>query len=287
MPKPNVDVLAQDPNLYQWYVDLERNPTAVNIGTTVMSWMQPRIVWGPGVRQEMINHRAEGGMFAINGSHQSFTDQFQVGGLPRKDPEVFGDLEGSARITAKVPLFKIPILRTGVEIMGSIPATRYKDVKKSLGRDLTDEECDILAASQDEMIDAVVQTIVNGQDYYNFPKGTRDASKKVKGGMGKVAVRVPEEVNLAISPMGIYYPDFKGHKVLRRRNVFRPTIYMDHLIHGPFTDEDEVTQQLTKRLDYSVAMAKGHTPRLLYRDNNRAELKAARKAKEEMLELAA
>lgn len=260
MSKPEISI--ENRELYPWCVDFERSQRAARNLTTLMGIFRPRVIVGEGLPDQVAEHRAHGGVLALNGPHQNITDQCHVARLPRMAPEVFGELEGVARIGAKVVLFKNPLLRWGIEQMGAFPTIRYKDLKKSLGRDPDEAEVAMLLLNQNEFIDASKAMLENGQDLFNFPQGTRDSNfTKVKEGMGKIAVGVSSDVNLALIPIGIHFPRFRGVGV---RNVMRPTIYADQLIRGPFDNAEAVTQMLFTSITDATAEARARTPDLIY-----------------------
>lgn len=226
--------------------------------------LHPRIVFAEGAREEIIDHHSSGGLLAINASHQNITDQSHLALLTRRDPEVFGHLEGIARIMAKYPIFKTTPLRAAVEELGAFPVIRYKDLVKILDREPNEEELAKLKKFQSAAVDASISMINKGQDFGNFPEGTRDADNtRIKEGMGKIAVGVSNEVDLALLPVGFYFPKFK---VLGRKNIFRPTMYIDNLIKGPFTDVENVSSKLQASIVHSVQEAKNHTPCHIYRN---------------------
>ena len=262
MEKPRIEIFNQD--LYPWYVDFERNPKAVWLGHTLMSAVLPRMEFADGARQEIIDHRNDGGVFLVASSHQSFFDQFYAAAMTRKAPDVFGPLEGIARIPTKQGLFtKWDWLRAAIEQMGAYPVIRDKDIKKLLGNELTPYEEANLINNHIDFLQASIQMLDNGQDVFIYPQGTRDPQmSKMDKGVGKMAVGVFDQTNLAIIPMGLHYQRFK---LLGKNNPFRATLFTGNLIKGPFDSAEETNEIVFDTLKYCVEMATERSPNLLYK----------------------
>ena len=261
MPRPEIGLL--DPELYPWYVDFERNRDVLKIGHTLMSAVQPRMQFGEGVREEIQEHYLDSGMFMFVASHQSIFDQFYAADMTREDPETLGFLEGETRIPVKAGLMKRSKLRTGIEHMGGFPITRTKDMERALGRDLTEFEKALLKVSHKEAIKAQIDMLEGGQHIFSFPQSTRDPDMtRMDKGPGWVSTGVSDDINLAIVPVGIYYPRFRGIGTL---NLLRATMYFDHPIKGPFTEADEVNAKVFDRICKSVGFAKQATPKIIYK----------------------
>jgi len=214
--------------------------------------------YGPTYLEESIQ-KGTGIVFAAN--HRTNNDQYVLAGLPAQVNEL-APMQGTTFIPSKTNLFQVRPLRWAVEQLGAIPAYRAKD--------FTDDQSNLRRIATDDLIKTSVHRVSRGQHMAIFPEGTRNYEKphevqKLHRGVAEIVCRAQVERDFLILPIGIAYGTENAKNLgimsvitrplIKLRNSWTPHVHIGEPLETPFSDTDEVRQQLQVALQESVDIA--------------------------------
>lgn len=153
-------------------------------------------------------------------------------------------------------MFKYPVLRTGVDILGGLPTFRIKDVVSKVSDEPIDDEAVAMQRAASQRLQEVsVHKIVAGQNMAIFPEGTRNKEnprqvQALKIGLGNIACQAAEAVDVAILPIGIYYGE------AGQMNYRHPSVMVGRPMDvSMLIDPKQVVNEFAPRLQSCVDMA--------------------------------
>lgn len=138
--------------------------------------LHPHTVIGAGDSERLTSGFAAGARVAMAGVHISQIDPVEAGAMTTQREEFAGEV-GNFIIPAKVELHEIFGVGDLISQLGAMPTWRTKDMAKIKAGGITPEEEEELDAAHKASIliqhDYVMESIVNGSNYFNFSQGER------------------------------------------------------------------------------------------------------------------
>ncbi len=255
MRRPKVSIENRR-EVYDFYRQYDPHPLSSKLGHALMAAAyRPVVSYTDGAEDQIGKMLDEGKQFILVSNHRNAHDQCNVAAIAHRETQL-RRLRGNTSIPAKAGLFGMPLLRRSVEIMGSMPVFRAKDIRADY-RDVpfNDEESDALRDSGKLLIDASINKLSKGRHLYMFPEGTRGERDTELGtlrrGIGEIACGASDDADLAIIPIGLYY----------NGNNFRPNMHITNPIDGPFREPVALVNHL------SVVMQDALTTAASFRSN--------------------
>lgn len=213
--RPKVELENYDA-VYDFYEYYQPNETLARIGHFAMNMaFRPHITFADGAETAIQDHLNNDTRFIIPANHLSDKDQYVVAAMARQ-AKILRPLIGNTDIPTKPSLSHNPLLRYAIDIMGSIPVIRAKDISDEETKDLQRE-----ARIRYEQVQA--NRIANGFHLALFPEGTRNTTdpynvQEIKHGVGNILQRLPFS-NVALLPVGLWY-GMGDQKDMRHPEVF-------------------------------------------------------------------
>ena len=201
---------------------------------------RPVIGYDDGARGQLVDFRRRDVRFVVCANHLSDKDQFILAATAFRTP--LRRLIGRIRVLAKDELFDDTKQRAQIDVMGGIPVFRPKD-----------HQMRAAVAAGRQMIDVCVERATRyGDSIAVFPEGTcnvTDPSRllPIASGIGHIANGIAKNVEVALLPIGIAYPD--ETRVRARVVVGRPELV------DPVDGPAAITRQVRARLQDCVSRA--------------------------------
>ncbi|GAA1458178.1 lysophospholipid acyltransferase family protein [Williamsia maris] len=203
---------------------------------------RPAISYDDGARDQTIEMRRRNVRFVVCANHLSDKDQFVLAATAFRTP--LRRLIGHIRVLAKDELFDDAKQRAQIDVMGGIPVFRPKD-----------HQMRAAVAAGRQMIDVCVDRATRyGDSIAVFPEGTCNVTDPstllpIASGIGHIAHGIAENVEVALLPIGIAYPD--DTRVGARVMMGAPELI------DPAATPAAITRRVRTRLQNSVSDARG------------------------------
>ena len=231
--------------IYKYFRDFEPNKRLQDFGFAVMhSLYKSEVHYTDESSQTIQDHLADGGSLILSPNHQSNADTPTIAGLACED--TFAAIKGTTIIPAKADMFGWPILGKFFPHMMAHPVFRSKDFSDDTnGRLLRNEVVN-------NLINFNIDHINKGGNIAIFPEATRNKVnpsevRKLKKGIGRIAVGVDDPSKLLIATMGFAY---------RLKHLkLRPLVVIGEPFSPTGMVQDEVLEETRRRMQIATTEA--------------------------------
>jgi len=208
MRRPKVSIDNADA-LFRYYTEYQPNVARARRAHRAISAVYtPRIEFADGAEERIARRLDQRAGLILSPYHQSNHDAMVVASLPIY-AEVIESLIGHTRILAKAGLYRYPLVRPFIEMMGAVPVFRSKDVPGE-----NEEQRAHRHRANRLAVDLCVRQLVNRDHAAIFPGGGRDKEgtgiiQALRPGIAEMAtIAVDQSAEVSIVPIGMKY----GHE---------------------------------------------------------------------------
>ena len=215
------------PATYEFYRGFEPNQRLAKIGYYAMSKIANAEVYYEGNARAQTGELLDAGAhFILVNNHTSIMDALTIAGLAHSQ-RVLRCLRGRTVIPSKDSLFKNPVLRRGIDIMGAIPT--FRDDSPEAAQGITDTVIYLM----NERGKALA---IDAEGKRN--KGDPREMLKLKKGVGHIGLGLSQDRPLLTLPVGISYGEGSD------KNLYKPVACIGEPRIGHPTNPTEYVEML-------------------------------------------